>query len=119
MSLQFASCVVLRRGRGPGGSCYSGFMSNRQADAAVRWLADQRDAMEAATRELVEINSFTDNVEGGRRVGALLRDSTFAIEGVRLEVFPSTRFADHMAFSTTSEQSGAGPVALIGHLDTV
>lgn len=85
------------------------------AAAATRWLDDKLPQMEAHLAPLVETNSFTDNPEGGRQVGALLR-ALFDIPGVRAEVVPSERYADHLVFST--EGVGA-PVALVGHLDTV
>src|SRR4029078_1562683 len=52
-------------------------------------------------------------------VGALLRDETFAIEGLASRVVPSAsgRFADHLVF--TSRGRDVAPVALVGHLDTV
>ena len=45
------------------------------------WLAGQLPAMEDALKKLVEINSFTDAPEGGRKVGAVLRE-VFAIDDV-------------------------------------
>lgn len=79
--------------------------------------------MEEALAELVEVNSFTENVEGGRKVGALLGD-IYAIDGLTLERIPSTRFADHLVFTADGPKPQAGespgaPVALVGHLDTV
>ncbi|MBL8721551.1 MAG: M20/M25/M40 family metallo-hydrolase [Myxococcales bacterium] len=73
--------------------------------------------MEAALAPLVEQNSFTENVEGGRAVGEeLLR--LFRIEGVSARTVGSTRFADHLVFSTAGDPARA-PIALVGHLDTV
>jgi glutamate carboxypeptidase len=70
--------------------------------------------MEAALRELVEVNSFTENPAGGRLVGELLAKH---FSGLAHEVVPSTRFADHHVFRSTG--NGTAPVALLGHLDTV
>jgi glutamate carboxypeptidase len=83
----------------------------------MKWLADHAKAMEAELRELVEVNSFTDNVEGGRKVGAML-SRTFAIEGLEPNIIVSTRYADHLVFSSHGDSSRK-PIALIGHLDTV
>ena len=93
-------------------------MGTNRAENAARWLEGQAAAMEKALSELVEQNSFTDNVEGGRTVGKLLREDAFRIDGLAAEVRPSTRYADHLVFSTTG-RAGTAPVALIGHLDTV
>lgn len=84
---------------------------------AVRWLEGKTAAMEAALAPLVEINSFTENVEGGRAVGAALRE-LFSLEGLAARTVASTRFADHLVFSSTGA-AGRAPVALVGHLDTV
>jgi glutamate carboxypeptidase len=86
---------------------------------AAKWLAEQGRAVEAALAELVTVNSFTDNVEGGKKVGAMLGD-LFAIEGLSRRVVPSAsgKFADHLVFESVGA-SDAPPVALIGHLDTV
>jgi len=85
------------------------------SEQASKWLEDKLPQIEEQLAALVEINSFTENVEGGRRVGALLRDVFLGIEGLDFDLVPSTRFADHLVF-----HSGDRPaIALVGHLDTV
>jgi glutamate carboxypeptidase len=84
---------------------------------AVRWLPSQLPAMEAALASLVELNSYTGNPEGGRRVGRVL-DGLFALPGLKVDVVTSERFADHRIYRSTG-RPGAAPLALIGHLDTV
>lgn len=86
------------------------------ADAAQRWLDGQLPAMEDALRDLVEVNSFSANPEGGREVGRRLA-KVFDLPGLTHEVVKSERFADHHVFR--SKGNGAAPVALVGHLDTV
>ena len=44
------------------------------ADEAAAWLSDKQPAMEDALAPLVDVNSFTENREGGRKVGTMLRD---------------------------------------------
>ena len=61
-------------------------------DEATAWLADKQRAMEDALAPLVEVNSFTENPEGGRKTGALLRE-LYALPGVEVLVRPSERFA--------------------------
>ena len=85
---------------------------------AASWLDEQASAMEQALAELVEINSFTENVEGGRKVGALLEE-LYAIEGLESRRVPSTRFADHLVVTSSKTSTGGSPIALVGHLDTV
>ncbi|MFL5352886.1 M20 family metallopeptidase [Archangium sp.] len=86
-------------------------------EAAASWLVGRLGDMETALAALVEVNSWTENVEGGRKVGALLREH-FAMPGLEAEVVPSTRYADHLVFRSEG-RAGLEPVALVGHLDTV
>jgi glutamate carboxypeptidase len=85
--------------------------------AESEWLAGQLAAMEQSLAALVEINSFTDNPEGGRKVGTLLKQA-FAIDGLAAETVPSARYADHLVFRSTGD-AGRPPLAILGHLDTV
>jgi glutamate carboxypeptidase len=95
-------------------------MGNAIADDAARWLDEQGAAMETALAELVRVNSFTENVEGGRAVGKLLEE-VFDDELLDLVRVPSEsgRFADHLVFSSNWTSRGEAPIALVGHLDTV
>jgi glutamate carboxypeptidase len=88
------------------------------ADEATAWLASRQRAMEDAITPLVEQNSYTENPEGGRKVGAMLRE-VFAVEGLEVHVRPSERFADHLVFRSRASLPNKGAVALVGHLDTV
>lgn len=82
------------------------------------WLEDKQRAMEQALEPLVAVNSYTDNPEGGRKVGALLRE-LFAPSALELEVHRSERYADHLVFRSKSQAENKEAVALVGHLDTV
>lgn len=92
--------------------------TDKNADAVARWLTDKTPEMEQAIRRLVEINSYTGNAEGGRRVGRALRDELFAIPGLEASVVSSPIYADHLVFRSGGEP-GAPTTALVGHLDTV
>ena len=94
-----------------------GAMTKAGEDAAS-WLDEQAKAMEQALVELVEVNSFTENTEGGRKVGAMLEE-LYAIEGLESRRVPSTTFADHLVVSSAWTTMGQSPIALVGHLDTV
>ena len=86
-------------------------------DDAAKWLAEQGRAMEAALAELVGVNSFTENTDGGRTVGTMLEE-VFTVETLEKKRVASTKFADHLVFRTEG-QVATRPVALVGHLDTV
>ncbi len=88
------------------------------AEAVCAWLAAQARAVEEDLARLVGINSFTENVEGGRLVAAALREA-FATPGLAHETVSSARFADHLVLRTTHDAAGRSPIALVGHLDTV
>jgi glutamate carboxypeptidase len=88
------------------------------AEQATAWLSDKQRAMQDALAPLVDVNSYTENPQGGRQVGTMLRD-LFAMEGVETIVRPSERFADHLVFRTRTNLSNRGAIALVGHLDTV
>ncbi len=87
------------------------------AENAARWLEGKQRAMEERIAHLVEVNSFTDNPEGGRKVGGMLRE-LFAVPGLEAGVKTSTRYADHLVFQSRAGAS-VPAVALVGHLDTV
>jgi glutamate carboxypeptidase len=84
----------------------------------ARWLDGHAHDMERDLAELVAQNSFTDNVDGGRKVGAMLRTRTFAVDGLAGRIVTSARYADHLVFSSKGD-AARRPIALIGHLDTV
>lgn len=76
--------------------------------------------METALAELVEVNSFTENVDGGKKVGSMLEE-LFEIDLLDVSRIPSPggKFADHLVVSSSWTSTGDAPIALIGHLDTV
>jgi glutamate carboxypeptidase len=81
------------------------------------WWRGRQEAFEEALRDLVEVNSFTENVSGGLETGRRLR-RWMELPGLEVEVVPGGRFADHLVFRSTGDVRLA-PVALLGHLDTV
>ena len=87
------------------------------AESWSGWWKGRQDSFEEALRGLVEVNSFTENREGGLEVGRRLRD-LLALPGVEASPVASARYADHQVFRTAGDARLA-PVALIGHLDTV
>jgi glutamate carboxypeptidase len=85
-----------------------------------RALAGREEAMTRAIERLVHVNSFTDNVAGGNLVGAMLTEMLMDLPGVSVRGVLSERHATHLVASTRlAEESSAGCVAIVGHLDTV
>ncbi|MCK6585978.1 MAG: M20/M25/M40 family metallo-hydrolase, partial [Polyangiaceae bacterium] len=83
-------------------------------------LSGRQAAMLEGIEKLVLQNSFTENVDGGRAVGELLRAELGSIEGISIRTEPSDRYAPHLIASTrAAEASPEGSIAIIGHLDTV
>jgi glutamate carboxypeptidase len=76
------------------------------------------DASEAIalTRRWVEVNSYTANVEGVNRVGAMLREA-FGLPSLTAQTIPGgDGFGDHLVWRTSAP---GAPVVLVGHHDTV
>lgn len=70
----------------------------------------------ALTKQWVEVNSYTTNVEGVNRVGAMLCEA-FALPSLTCEVIPGgAGFGDHLVWRT---QAAGRPIVLVGHHDTV
>lgn len=95
-------------------------MTTTAGDDAAKWLGEQAKGMETALAELVEVNSYTENVDGGQEVGAMLRE-LYDVEGLESRSVKSSsgKFADHLVVSSAWTTMGQSPIALVGHLDTV
>jgi glutamate carboxypeptidase len=68
------------------------------------------------TRSWVEINSYTSNIEGVNRVGALLREA-FTMPSLSCTVIPGGEaYGDHLVWRTAAP---GAPILMVGHHDTV
>ncbi len=85
-------------------------------------LHSRMDPMLAEIERLVMVNSFTDNLSGGRKVGELLAELVAPVQSLwarRIES-ESGKFAPHWLFGTgPAEASAQEAVVFVGHLDTV
>src|SRR5260370_19613441 len=86
-----------------------------RVERASAWIAEQSDEIRKALASLVEVNSHTANVDGGNRVGQILRD-LFESDELACDIRSSSVHADHLVFRT---RAPGAPIALVGHLDTV
>src|SRR5689334_14037711 len=85
-------------------------------EQALTKLRARTAEMHAMTRSWVEVNSFTANVEGVNRVGALLRDA-FALPSLALTTISGgSEYGEHLVWRTPAP---GAPILLIGHHDTV
>ncbi len=83
---------------------------------ALTALYGRQHEMVGLTRSWVEINSYTSNVDGVNRVGALLREA-FSLPSLTCSVIKGEAgFGDHLVWRTPA--AGA-PIVLVGHHDTV
>ncbi len=85
-------------------------------EAALAAVRARGPEMLALTRQLVEVNSYTSNVEGVNRVGTMLKQA-FALASLQLTtVAGGDGFGEHLVWRTAA--AGA-PILLVGHHDTV
>jgi glutamate carboxypeptidase len=70
----------------------------------------------ALTRRWVEVNSYTSNVDGVNRVGAMLREA-FALPSLTVQsIAGGEGYGEHLVWRTSAP---GAPVVLVGHHDTV
>ena len=86
--------------------------------SALTALYGREHEMLGLTRSWVEINSYTANIDGVNRVGALLRESFASIRALTCTTISGAAdgYGDHMIWRTAA--TGA-PILLVGHHDTV
>ncbi len=83
----------------------------------LRFFADRKDAITETIRQLVEIESPSDNKQAVDRLGALLA-GRFEGLGGHAKFHRTQNFGDHLQVDFAGERSGK-PVLLLGHIDTV
>jgi len=83
----------------------------------LRFFADRKDSITETIRQLVEIESPSDNKQAVDRLGELLA-GRFEGLGGHSKFHRTQNFGDHLQVDFATERSGK-PVLLLGHLDTV
>jgi glutamate carboxypeptidase len=86
-------------------------------DPLISHFEQQQEEMLSTLRQLVEIESPSDNKAGVDRVAAFLAHRFEALGG-RAKLHRSPKFGDHLQVDFTGARSGP-PVLLLGHMDTV
>jgi glutamate carboxypeptidase len=85
-------------------------------DAALTALRARTGELVPMARRWVEINSYTANIDGVNRVGALLREA-FDFPPLVCSVIPGgPSYGDHLVWRTPAQ---GAPIVLVGHHDTV
>ncbi len=84
-------------------------------DQALAALRRRERDMLALTRRWVEVNSYTENVDGVNRVGAMIGEA-FALPSLAAETIPARKHGDHRVWRTAAP---GAPILLVGHHDTV
>jgi len=87
-------------------------MANR-----LHFFAVRKDAITETIRQLVEIESPSDNKPAVDRLGELLAGRFEALGG-HSKFHRNQNFGDHLQVDFATERSGK-PVLLLGHIDTV
>jgi glutamate carboxypeptidase len=83
----------------------------------LRYFSDHQDQIVEAIRELVEIESPSDNKQAVDRIAAFLA-SKFEALGGRIQLHPSNHFGNSLQIDFGGGASRK-PVLLLGHYDTV
>ena len=91
--------------------------SNTESARRLRFFVERKEAIAETIRQLVEIESPSDNKPAVDRMGALLA-GRFEGLGGHSKFHRTQDFGDHLQVDFATERSGK-PVLLLGHLDTV
>ena len=83
----------------------------------LRFFTERKEAITETIRQLVEIESPSDNKQAVDRLGALLA-GRFEGLGGHSKFHRSPNFGDHLQVDFATERTGK-PVLLLGHMDTV
>ena len=87
----------------------------------LAYFEDRREAMVATIRELVEIESPSDNKAAVDRLSEVVAQK-FAALGGAVRVYRANEFGNHLQVDfaeLAGDKSGGKPVLLLGHYDTV
>jgi glutamate carboxypeptidase len=91
--------------------------STPEAQRRLAYFAERRDQVVSTIRDLVEIESPSDNKAAVDRISAAVAQK-FAVLGGAVNTHPAKGFGNHLQVDFAGK-SGARPVLLLGHYDTV
>ncbi|HEX9111107.1 MAG TPA: M20 family metallopeptidase, partial [Terriglobales bacterium] len=91
--------------------------STPEAQRRLAYFTERRDQVVSTIRDLVEIESPSDNKAAVDRISAAVAQK-FAALGGAVKTHPAKGFGNHLQVDFAGK-SGARPVLLLGHYDTV
>ncbi len=91
--------------------------SNAEAQQRLAYFNQRRDEIVSTIRELVEIESPSDNKAAADRVAEAVAHK-FSQLGGKVRIHPAKDFGNHLQVDFAGD-SDAKPVLLLGHYDTV
>jgi glutamate carboxypeptidase len=95
----------------------SGAVERRQADSRIAYFGERCDRIVSTIRELVEIESPSDNKAAVDRLGEAIAKKFTALGG-RVRIHRASDFGNHLQVDFAG-RAHATPVLLLGHYDTV
>jgi glutamate carboxypeptidase len=90
---------------------------NNEARGRLAYFVQRRDEIVATIRDLVEIESPSDNKAAVNRIAEAVAEKFFRLRGA-LRIHEAEDFGDHLQVSFAG-RSNAPPLLLLGHYDTV
>ena len=93
---------------------------NDPAARRLQYFEERRQEIVDTTRQLVEIETPSDDKRAVDRLGQFLGEKFSALGG-RVQFHRTTDFGDHLQvdFPVASNKRSGGPILLLGHIDTV
>ena len=91
--------------------------SSVEAQRRLAYFSERRDEIVSTIRELVEIESPSDNKAAVDRIAEVVA-SKFSQLGGEMRIHPAKDFGNHLQIDFAGK-SAAKPVLLLGHYDTV
>ena len=94
-----------------------GLQENNEAHGRLAYFIQRRDEIVATIRDLVEIESPSDNKAAVNRIAEAVAEKFFRLRGA-LRIHEAKDFGDHLQVNFAG-RSNAPPLLLLGHYDTV
>src|SRR5262249_26123316 len=91
-------------------------VSSPEFSSRLSYFRDQQESIIQTIRQLVEVESPSDNKEAVNRLGSLLA-GRFEKVGGHAKFHRTSNFGDHLQVDFSGKRGK--PVMLLGHLDTV